>query len=507
MNMLNMTTLSYFTGEQHSENFEQIIQLSEELGYSTRVYESKESNQFDFLQAVYRDTAIIVDATIPDDMSLSTVYTLLTAHVNVLDNVLVFSDKKYEDGKIILPMNITPLRFINSEEHDLLKWIIEQLSDLKEHRFYERFNIDSLETLIDFKNQMESIISASIILHTSKKGKQKQVMISYRNSCWKEVEIFKKQESSIRQVEIKMLPPGSICDEDEALSPMRRWMLVGLLENFISDVDEVWVYYNNIYTNSWWTIAEMVMVAYINYEREEKKKIKLKVYDAKNKRFIDEYEDEYPTHLNILLSDKQHQKLARYLANTRPDVIMDSQMQQSINDLKKMAKVMWFIPKRLRSKIIEQMRPIIEENVPSDFHDDKRNEMVNDVMAMYKDPKAIMAYTNEAVFKEDFYSWSNISYQVDVVTAAFKNGYIDVDAFMNTPMQELNKFKVNELSRAINKNLHINLNGKLFNIKYGKKRYVWLPTRMGKPTVKDAPGLVYFQTYNMHPCNVINDLQ
>ena len=99
MNMLNMTTLSYFTGEQHSENFEQIIQLSEELGYSTRVYESKESNQFDFLQAVYRDTAIIVDATIPDDISLSTVYTLLTAHVNVLDHILVFSDKKYKDGK------------------------------------------------------------------------------------------------------------------------------------------------------------------------------------------------------------------------------------------------------------------------------------------------------------------------------------------------------------------------------------------------------------------------
>ena len=73
---------------------------------------------------------------------------------------------------------------------------------------------------------------------------------------------------------------------------------------------------------------------------------------------------------------------------------------------------------KLRTKIIEQIRPIIEGNVPSDLPDDKRNGMVNDVMAMYKDPKAIMAYTNEAVFKEEFYSWSNISYQVDVVTAA-----------------------------------------------------------------------------------------
>ena len=60
-------TLSYFTGEQHSENFEKIIHLEEELGYSVRIYESKESNQFDFLQAVYWDTATIVDATNPNE--------------------------------------------------------------------------------------------------------------------------------------------------------------------------------------------------------------------------------------------------------------------------------------------------------------------------------------------------------------------------------------------------------------------------------------------------------
>ena len=46
--------LSYFTGEQHSENFDQIIFLAEEMGYSVRVYESKESSQFDFLQALWK---------------------------------------------------------------------------------------------------------------------------------------------------------------------------------------------------------------------------------------------------------------------------------------------------------------------------------------------------------------------------------------------------------------------------------------------------------------------
>ena len=79
--------LSYFTGEQLSENYEQIVHLAEELGYSVRIYESKKSSQFDFIQAVYRDTATIVDATIPDDLTLSTVYPLLTAHINILQSL------------------------------------------------------------------------------------------------------------------------------------------------------------------------------------------------------------------------------------------------------------------------------------------------------------------------------------------------------------------------------------------------------------------------------------
>ena len=54
--------LSYFTGEQHSENFEQIIRLAEGLGYSVRVYESKESSRCGFLKAVNRDTVAIVES-------------------------------------------------------------------------------------------------------------------------------------------------------------------------------------------------------------------------------------------------------------------------------------------------------------------------------------------------------------------------------------------------------------------------------------------------------------
>ena len=105
--MDNFMMLSYFTSEPYGESYEQITQLADVFGYSVRVYESKETNQFDFLMAVYRDAANIVDATFPDDLTLSTLYSSLTAQINIFDHILVFSDKHYEDCSQILSLNIT----------------------------------------------------------------------------------------------------------------------------------------------------------------------------------------------------------------------------------------------------------------------------------------------------------------------------------------------------------------------------------------------------------------
>lgn len=488
------TTLSYFSGGQHCENYEQIIHLAEELGYSVRVYETMESSQFDFLQAIYRDTATVVDATIPDDLTQSTVYPLLTAHINILDHILVFSDKKYEDGAQVLPLNITPKRVRTDKDKDLLGWLKVQLEDLKAHQYYDRLEIESIEKLAEYKLPMEKVIAASLELHKPKKEEKKRVMISYRNSCSMEVELFRRREEAKGEVEIKVLPPGSLCDDFEAHTPMRRWMLVGLLEDHIRSVNEVWVYYNDIYTNSWWTLAEMVMVAYINHDRTEMDKVKVRVYDALKKRFIEENEDEYPAYLHIQLSPSQHQKLARYLSNTRPDTMGPETLRQ-IDGLKRIAWVMRFMTRKKRAFFAEQMRPMIEQGVPSDLPREDREKMVNDLLAMYSDPKAIMSYANDAVFKNEF--WNNISYQTERVTAAFKDGTIDVDTFIDTPMQELTKFKDENLHSAADSTSQIKLKGQKYYVGEGKKRYLWLATRMGQPTVKDAPGLEIIQTYNL----------
>ncbi len=493
-------TLSYFTGEQHSENFEQIIHLAEELEYSIRVYESNWSNQFNFLQAVYRDTAIIVDVTIPDDLTQSTVYPLLTAHVNILDHILVFSDKHYEDETQILPLNITPQRARTDKDKDLLAWLRVQLEDLKENQHYERFEIESIEALANHKERMESIIVASLDKCKKTNTNKTRVMISYRNSCSEEVEQFRKEEEAKGKVEIKVLPPGSLCGDFEAHTPMRKWMLAGLLDDHIREVNEVWVYYNDTYTNSWWTLAELVMVANINKDRSDNEKVKIKVYDAKKKCFL--AENELPKFVKVCIDSDQHRRLARMLSNTRPDT-MGPENIKNINQLKQIVPIMRNMPKFLRNRLVKQMRPLLEQGVPTSIPKEQQEEMIQDLVKMYSDPDELERYVNDEVFQDVF--WKNISYQTEEQTPALVNGIVNPNVFMDVPMTEDTGLSEDELKDAAYNETIISLTSttglKKYRVEKGITRYLWLATRMGQPTIKDAPGLEVIQTYNLFPCD------
>lgn len=486
-------TLSYFTGEQHSENFEQIINLAEELGYSVRVYESKESNQFDFMQAVYRDTATIVDATIPDDLTLSTVYPLLTAHINILDHILVFSDKHYEDRSEILPLNITPKRTRNKNE-DLLEWLEKQLLELKEESLFDRFVIESPDVVVNYMKRMEEAIVKSLDKYEQKRGGKTRVMISYRNSCSEEVEQFRKEEEAKGKVKIKVLPPGSLCGDYEAHTPMRRWMLAGLLDDHIREVDEVWVYYNDTYTNSWWTLAELVMVANVNKDRSDDKKVKIKVYDAKEKRFLEE--KDYPSFVGVRLTDDQHRRLARLLSNTRPDTMGPENLDNMVQ-LRQVVPILRVMTDEMREAFIENIRPMLEMGIPQTLPGDQRELMLQDMLKLYSDPDELERYVNDEVFQDVF--WNNISYQTDVQTPAMKNGVVNPDAFMDAPMSEATHLSEEDLKAAVNRTIQLQSasGAKLYQVEKGITRYLWLATRMGMPTVKDAPGIEVVQTYNL----------
>ena len=71
---------------------------------------------------------------------------------------------------------------------------------------------------------------------------------------------------------------------------------------------------------------------------------------------------------------------------------------------------------------------------------------------------------------------------------------------MDVPMVEDTGLSEEELKVAAKNGTLITLTSstgtKRYRVEKGITRYLWLATRMGQPTVKDAPGLEVIQTYN-----------
>lgn len=472
--------------------------------------------QQQFLYAVHVSDIVVVDCTIPSDFNDGGVYPALTAQVNILNHVIVVSENN-------LPLNITPLRGVFPQKDGerytieyILKKISEQIEQSLKEDTYSRIPEEMINDFLKYQKEMEEMLGASLVIRRRKKYEKTSVMISYRNSHSEEVEKFKSiiTGTDIRSkkerhrlgcdgdYELKVLPPASLCGADEAHTPMRRWMLVGLLEDHIREVDEVWVYESRNdngeidYTKSWWTIAEMIMVANINYDNT--KKINVKVYNPIKQQFYETTPQQYL----VNITEAQHKRLARYLSNTRPDTMGPECMAQ-VKQLKMIANLMRYSTEKMKQQMLENLRANFELSVPKTLEADERKQMIDEMIKMYSDPDEIERYTNDDVFKEEF--WNDISYQTAEATSCFTNGCIDVDKFMSIPMDEVTGHPLEDFVKASLKNDScINLGSWIHPLKYKVSkanidRYLWLATRMGRPTVKDgnAPGLERIPIYNI----------
>lgn len=472
--------------------------------------------QQQFLYAVHVSDIVVVDCTIPSDFNDGGVYPALTAQINILNHVIVVSENN-------LPLNITPLRGVFPQKDGerytieyILKKTSEQIEQSLKEDTYSRIPEEMINDFLKYQKEMEEMLGASLVIRRRKKYEKTSVMISYRNSHSEEVEKFKSiitgtdiQSKNERHrlgcdgdYELKVLPPASLCGADEAHTPMRRWMLVGLLEDHIREVDEVWVYESRNdngeidYTKSWWTIAEMIMVANINYDNI--KKIRVKVYNSIKQQFYETTPQQYL----VNVTEAQHKRLARYLSNTRPDT-MGPECLAQVKQLKMIAILMRHSTEEMKQQMLENLRANFELSVPKTLEEDERQQMIDDMIKMYSAPDEIECYANDDVFQEKF--WNDISYQTAETTDCFTNNRIDVDKFMSTPMDEVTGHPLEDFVKASLENEGtINLGTSENPLKYKVSkanidRYLWLATRMGRPTVKEgnAPGLERIPIYNI----------
>ena len=487
--------ITIYQSKQYAESqlTSEIINLlsDRKLQYSIRYFE--ETTQSDFMLDIHRDLAVIVDCTIPKLPNEASAYPILTAHINVLNHIVAYSREIDESGFEILPLNIVPQRRRTKNDTNLIEWINTQINEIVSNEgVYSRLDVNEINDLLQNRKGMENMMQKSLAMKAKSESEATPVMISYRNRYAAEVEALMNRKEKEGKYEVKALPPGSLCGEYEAHTPMRRWMLAGLLEDHLRTVKEVWVYLTEDYTESWWTIAEIVMTANLNLERTEDRKIKIKVYDPNKEEFIEE--KDFPAFISPDITPDQHKKLARYLSNTRPDT-MGPEMIQQVRQMKHLAKILRYSPDAIKNEIITSLRESLAMSIPSDLPQDQKDDMLNDLISLYSDPDELEKYASDEVFQEVF--WNNISYQVERQTAAFIEGHIDIDSFMSTPMKELTKLDDAKLKRKYTKKQKMKLSGKTYTINIGKTRYLWNATRMGQPVIKDAPGIEIIQTFDL----------
>jgi len=453
---------------------------------------------------------MIVDCTIPDSPDDGGVYPALTAQVNPFNHIIVISETQ-------LPLNITPYRKVAPEKDGQRLFaddIAEKLTELIDKSLIED-NYKRVEMPIEELNKSpqtmatatQEIIKASFDIR-KRVRKGTKVLISYRNRHSKNVETFAKtitgadMESLQKRIamgrlgeyDVKVLPPASLCGADEAHTPMRRWMLAGLLEDHIADVDEVWVYGTPDYTESWWTIAEMVMVSKLNRERGNQ--ITVKVYNPTEGKFL----AETPKELCPELNDGHYDRLVRLLSNTRPDT-MGPECNENMAKLKESLPFLRICPKRMLENYQEQLRAYYELCIPVGGEPEVMRKRIDEEVKKMTDPESILEYVNDEVFQPDF--WKRISYGTSQDKGCF-DGAINIDKFLSEPSDEIKHLTIEDFERAASDANEINLgtesSPEMYSVtKAGYDRYLWLGTRLGKPTIKkgNAPGLERIPIFNI----------
>jgi hypothetical protein len=271
----------------------------------------------EYFRASLCDHTVIVDASYEEGND--EIYRIVSVLPSLLDHVLIVS-------RTYLPLNFVPSdfggvpKYPNAlDNNTILKWLRGQLLHRRDAPPEPRLSPEELTNLVDNPSPYHKLLSSAFERRAKKGEGQRRIFLSYRGDYYDEVRrlesrILSHDFSGYESASIRIVEPGEFALDNELLSEGRRWMVMGLLDDELRATDEVWVYRTNDYLQSWWTLGELVAVAYIR--EGEKKSPKIRVYDpvAGNLR------DDNGTY-QVQLTEQHRRRLARLFSNTRPDTM------------------------------------------------------------------------------------------------------------------------------------------------------------------------------------------
>lgn len=135
--------------------------------------------------------------------------------------------------------------------------------------------------------------------------KEGSIFLSYRSSENQSIAALARQIESKHEKRCRFFAPGVI--SHEAMSRMRRWNLLSLLDRYILSADEIWTCLSDDYFYSWWTFGEFLMAVHRQTANDTGHKPLLKKY--RNGAPEEWQETEWPE-----IMEAEHRRISRYFA-------------------------------------------------------------------------------------------------------------------------------------------------------------------------------------------------
>ena len=323
-----------------------------------------DGDQADLMISALRDDVVIFDASVEDNIGSN--YKAANMWLSSMEHILVVSRTRlplnlqafHEGGSPDTSGDISERPFFLDNRY-LANWIKKQLEllesqlprpkseclDLEKGEFfanreaisniYEKIMRDSIQR----KQVQQNATGRAFISYLSRYSKYHYLPVATHGFYVEDLLQYIRNQHGDSNFSVLYYPPGSL--SSEFMSEHRRWQVVSLIDRRITAADEFWIFETDDYYNSWWTLAELASLAYMQHNADN---LPIKIFICKPTPqgfLVREAESDFVQRLE----DKAAREFGRYLSNSDPLTMG----YETVRNTQRLAKfpvpIQWFVYK------------------------------------------------------------------------------------------------------------------------------------------------------------------
>ncbi len=367
-------------GQEFARLLKQALDGMTLAGQSLRLKVITNGDQRELFTHSLSDDVVIFDGSVEDASGSN--YTATNMFPCAFDHVLVVSRTR-------LPLNFQPFvpggspdtftagqhsPFTRSNDH-LLDWTIAQLHAMaprlpRPHT--ERLHLDGgrMASVAAINDLVVTIMANSMQRKHAQQQARKRTFMSYLsrysryhraplpfgNGSVEDAIAYLCRTQAVDPADVLYYPPGALASE--LMTEHRRWQVVALIMNRVQTMDEFWILETDDYYNSWWTMAELAMLALIRFQGGTMPRIvRLR---ASNAGFVatEAGSDFLPTPTAQLVREFQ-----RFISNSDP-ATMGRETIPGLQRLSKLPRVLQWLAYKTMTPVVDSYLRSLTSNMP-----------------------------------------------------------------------------------------------------------------------------------------------